>query len=123
MKGPTRTKSGLRPIAEPFVVPPPKGVRTRTRVRLTPAEDRALEQIGVFLGGQYRATLSDRIARGTITKKEQADWRQVHKQALTASTSSRWAGAITRTAIDSYDLGMRGPEPVNLNEAPLRGIY
>lgn len=108
MKGRTRTKSGLRPIADPFVVAPPKGVRTRTRVRLTPEEEAVLEQIGVFLGEQYRATLVDRIALGTVTMKEQGVWRQVCKQALTASTSSRWAGAITRTAIDSYGLGMRG---------------
>lgn len=104
----SRKKSGLRPIAEPFVVAPPKGVRTRTRVHLRPGEETLLEQIGVFLGGQYRATLVDRIALGNLTKKEQAAWRQVRKQALTAATSSRWAGAITRTAIDSYDLGMRG---------------
>lgn len=103
-----RNKSGLRPIADPFVVAPPKGVRIRTRVHLTPEEQTVLEQIGVFLGGQYRATLVDRIALGAATKKEQAAWRQVRKQALTAETSSRWAGAITRTAIDSYDLGMRG---------------
>lgn len=101
-------QSGLRPIADPFVVAPPKGVRTRTRVHLTPHEEVALEQIGVFLGEQYRATLVDRIALGAATRKEQGVWRQVRKQALTASTSSRWAGAITRTAIDSYDLGMRG---------------
>lgn len=108
MNGRARTKSGLRPIADPFVVAPSKGVRTRTRVHLTPEEEAVLEQIGVFLGGQYRATLVDRIALGTVTKKDQAAWRQVRKQALTAETSSRWAGAITRTAIDSYDLGMRG---------------
>lgn len=103
-----RNKSGLRPIVDPFVVAPPKGVRTRTRVHLTPEEEVVLEQIGVFLGGQYRAALVDRIALGAVTRKEQASWRQVRKQALTAATSSRWAGAITRTAIDSYDLGMRG---------------
>ncbi|MBE5477880.1 IS605 OrfB family transposase [Mycobacteroides abscessus] len=102
-----RRKSGLRPIADPFVVAPPKGVRTRTRVHLTPQEEVVLEQIGVFLGEQYRATLVDRISLGMVTRKEQGVWRQVRKQALTASTSSRWAGAITRTAIDSYDLGMR----------------
>lgn len=108
MNGSARGKSGLRRIAGPFVVAPAKGVRTRTRVHLTAAEEAALEQIGVFLGGQYRATLVDRIALGPATRKEQASWRQVRKQALTAGTSSRWAGAMTRTAIDSYELGMRG---------------
>lgn len=45
------TASGLRQVAAPFVVAPPTGVRTRTRVRPTAAEDAALERIGVFLGG------------------------------------------------------------------------
>lgn len=108
MNASARNKSGLRPIADPFVVAPPKGVRTRTRVHLTPGEEVVLEQIGVFLGEQYRATLVDRITLGAATRKELGVWRQVRKQTLTASTSSRWAGAITRTAIDSYDLGMRG---------------
>ncbi|BEL42054.1 hypothetical protein [Mycobacteroides abscessus] len=102
-----RTKFGLRPITDPFIVASPKGVRTRTRVHLTPQEEAVLEQIGVCLGRHYRATLVDRIALGAATRREQGVWRQVRKQALTASTSSRWAGAITRTAIDSYDLGMR----------------
>jgi hypothetical protein len=103
-----RTSAGLRVLAAPFVVAPPKGVRIRTRVRLAPGEEAALERIGVFLGGQYRATLADRIALGAVTGREQARWRAARKQALTGATSSRWAGAITGTAIDSYELGMRG---------------
>jgi hypothetical protein len=95
-------------LADPFVVAPPKGVRTRTRVRLTGVEEVALERVGVFLGGQYRAALAERIRLGAVTRKEQAEWRTERKRALTTATSSRWAGAITRTAIDSYDLGMRG---------------
>lgn len=102
-----RTKSGLRNVADPFVVAPPRGVRTRTRVHLTDAEEAAVQRVGVFLGSQYRAALVDRIALGAVTRQGQADWRAERKQALTATTSSRWAGAITRTAIDSYDLGMR----------------
>ncbi|MBM7818070.1 IS605 OrfB family transposase [Cellulosimicrobium cellulans] len=103
-----RTKSGLRTIAGPFVVAPAKGVRTRTRVHLTSEEEAAVTRIGAFLGGHYLATLADRIAVGLTTGKEQARWRAERKRALTAATSSRWAGAITRTVIDSYDLGMRG---------------
>lgn len=103
-----RAKSGLRMLADPFVVAPPRGVRTRTRVHLTDGEEAAIERIGVFLGGQYRAALADRIALGVVTSKEQADWHRERKNALTAGASSRWAGAITRTAMDSYDLGMRG---------------
>lgn len=105
-----RTRSGLRVIADPFVVAPAKGVRTRARVHLTAAEEVAVMRIGVFLGGQYRATLVERIALGAVSTKEQAQWRASAKNALTAATSSRWAGAITRTAIDSYGLGMRALE-------------
>ena len=35
-------------------------------------------------------------------------WRAERKQALTAVSSSRWAGAITRAVEDQYQLGMRG---------------
>jgi hypothetical protein len=37
-----------------------------------------------------------------------ASWRAERKQALTAVSSSRWAGAITRAVQDQYQLGMRG---------------
>jgi hypothetical protein len=83
-------------------------VRTRTRVHFTSVEEAQLERVGVFLGGQYRATLAERIRLGALTRKEQGEWRAIRKRALTVATSSRWAGAITRTAQDSFDLGMRG---------------
>ena len=35
-------------------------------------------------------------------------WRAQRKRALTAVSSSRWAGAITRAVEDQYQLGMRG---------------
>ncbi len=35
-------------------------------------------------------------------------WRTQRKQVLTAVSSSRWAGAITRAVEDQYQLGMRG---------------
>ncbi len=37
-----------------------------------------------------------------------AAWRAERKQAITAVSSSRWAGAITRSVEDQYQLGMRG---------------
>ncbi|WP_425956503.1 hypothetical protein [Xylanimonas sp. McL0601] len=107
MSAAVRARSGLRVLAAPFVVAPPKGARTRTRVHLTVSEAAAIERIGVFLGCRYRETLAGRLRLGRMSAKGQAAWRTERKQALTAATSSRWAGAITRTAIDSYDLGMR----------------
>ena len=103
-----RAKSGLRSIADAFVVALPGGVRTRARVHLTAAEGAAVEQIGTFLGTQYRQTLASRISLGVARQVDKAPWRRERKQALTAATSSRWAGAITRVAEDSYNLGMRG---------------
>ena len=38
----------------------------------------------------------------------QALWRAERKRAVTAASSSRWAGAITRAVEDQYQLGMRG---------------
>lgn len=103
-----RSASGLRPIADPFVVAPPAGVRTRTRVRPSADEQVALERVGVFLGGLSRQALASRVCLGRAGGREQAAWRAQEKRRLTGLSSSRWAGALTRTAIDSYHLGMRG---------------
>lgn len=103
-----RGRAGLRPLAAPFVVAPPSGARTRTRLRLTSAEETAVEQIGVFLGGLYRQALASRIELGVAGHDEHEDWWRVRKQELTAASSSRWAGTIARAASDSFSLGMRG---------------
>ncbi|WIB65766.1 hypothetical protein [Curtobacterium sp. MCBD17_040] len=103
-----RTKSGLRVLNDPFVVATPTGVRTKTRLHLSTAETAALERVAVFLGGQYRQTLASRVRLGRLSAEDQATWRATEKRRLTAGTSSRWAGALIRTAIDSYHLGIRG---------------
>jgi hypothetical protein len=64
--------------------------------------------IGSFLGSVYRGVLGGRIRCGALDSKAQAAWRAERKQAVTAVSSSRWAGAITRTVEDQYQLGMRG---------------
>lgn len=102
-----RSTSRLRLIVDPFVVAPPSGVRTRTRIRPTATEEEALERIGVFLGGLYRQTLVSRLKLGRVTAKDQGIWRTEEKRHLTAQSSSRWAGALTRVALDSYQLGVR----------------
>ncbi len=103
-----RSRNGLRKIADPFVVATPGGVRTRTRVHLSASEESAVEQIGVHLGTLARQVLVSRTALGRVTSADQGRWRAEEKRRLTERSSSRWAGAITRTAIDSYHLGMRG---------------
>jgi len=55
----------------------------------------------------YRRELAARIEQGSLDRKQQAEHRAQRKRALTADTSSRWAGAITRTVEDQYRLGLR----------------
>jgi hypothetical protein len=43
-----------------------------------------------------------------LDPKAHAVWRAQRKKTLTAVSSSRWAGAITRAVEDQYQLGVRG---------------
>jgi hypothetical protein len=85
-----------------------RGVRVRTRIRLTDAEASALGAIGSFLGSVYRRELARRVELGRLDSKTHAVWRRQRKRAVTAVSSSRWAGTITRAVEDLYLLGMRG---------------
>ncbi len=87
------------------MVAPPSGARIRTRVRPDTTEAAALTRIGQFLGDLSRRDLAARLALGRVSDKD--DLRAERKQGLTAATSSRWAGAITRASNDQYGLGMR----------------
>lgn len=88
------------------MVAPPAGSRIRTRVRASGSEAAALWQIGAFLGELSRRDLSARLVLGRVWGKD--DPRAWRKQELTAETSSRWSGAITRASNDQYALGLRG---------------
>jgi hypothetical protein len=103
----TSERRALRRIADPVVAAGPAGVRIRTRVRLSEAESAALTGIGSFLGSVFRTELAARVTLGQLDHKAHAAWRAQRKQALTAVSSSRWAGAITRAVEDQYQLGMR----------------
>jgi IS605 OrfB family transposase len=98
----------LRRIGDPVVAAAPAGVRIRTRIRPTAEETAALTAVGDFLGSRYRAELAARVRLGRLDREAHAAWRAQRKQALTAVSSSRWAGAITRSVEDQYQLGMRG---------------
>jgi hypothetical protein len=100
-------RARLRRVAEPVVAAQPTGVRVRTRLQVTASEAAALTTIGEFLGSVYRGELADRIRWAVLDSKGRAGWRAERKQALTAVSSSRWAGAITRAVQDQYQLGMR----------------
>jgi len=101
-------KRSLRRIGDPVVAAAAAGARIRTRIRVTEAEAAALTAIGQFLGSVYRGELAGRIGGGVLDRDGRAAWRADRKQAITAASSSRWAGAITRTVEDQYQLGMRG---------------
>jgi IS605 OrfB family transposase len=98
----------LRRIADPVVAAAPTGMRIRTRVYPTADEATAMTAIGELLGSAYRGELASRLRLGRSDRQTQAVWRAERKQALTAVSSSRWAGAITRAVEDQYQLGMRG---------------
>jgi hypothetical protein len=77
-------------------------VRIRTRIHVTDAEVAALSVIGAFLGSVFHGEVADRVGRGVLNSNGQAAWRAERKRALTADSSSRWAGAITRAVEDQY---------------------
>ncbi len=113
--GPARVAGGgrwrwggrlMRRLAAPFVVAPPGGARIRTRLRLPPADERVLRAAGCHLGRLASADLAVRcrlgrgLGRGDLQRTER-------KRALTAGSSSRWAGALTRTSNDQWERGRR----------------
>jgi hypothetical protein len=97
----------LRAIADPFVVAPPAGARVRTRLQVSPGDEDVLRQVGAHLGRLASADLAQRCREGRLGAKAKAQSRRRRKQAMTAACSSRWAGAITRTSKDSWQLAVR----------------
>jgi hypothetical protein len=87
----------VRTLAPAFVAAPPPGARIRTRLRLNADDEQVLRAVGQYLGrlaGQDLAWRC-RLGRGP-------DQRADRKRVLTASSSSRWAGTITRTSGDQW---------------------
>ncbi len=94
----------LRPVAAPFVAAAPAGARVRARLRLSPQDEAVLWAAGRHLGSLAGRDLAARCAEGRLDAGGRARSRAVRKRALTAESSSRWAGAITRTSEDAYRL-------------------
>src|ERR671930_1961382 len=87
----------MRSISLPFVVAPPSGARIRTRLRVDAADQQLLRAVGEQLG---RLASADVAVRCRLGRGD--DQRADRKRALTAASSSRWAGAITRTSGDQW---------------------
>ena len=99
--------SALREITGPFVVAPPAGTRVRTRLRVSEVDAAVLREVGDYLGSLASADLAARCAEGRLDARQRARSRRVRKQELTTKSSSRWAGALTRTSEDAYQLAHR----------------
>jgi IS605 OrfB family transposase len=63
-----------------------------------------LRAVGAHLGSLAGKDLAARCAEGRLDARGRARSRAVRKRALTAESSSRWAGAITRTSEDQVRL-------------------
>jgi hypothetical protein len=92
----------MRLPAAPFVVAPPSGARIRTRLRLDAVDERVLRLVGAHLG---RLVSADLAARCRL--RNGADQRAARKRTLTPTSSSRWAGAITRISNDQWQRAHR----------------
>jgi len=92
----------MRSITAPFVVAPPAGARVRTRIRPSQQDVTVLHLVGEYLGGLAGGDLARRCAVGPG-----ADGRAGRKRSLTAQSSSRWAGAVTRTSNNQWQRGWR----------------
>ena len=88
----------MRKLAGPFVVARPCGARIRTRLRPTSADEVVLWTVGRHLGSLAGDDLAARCRLGRGD-----DQRTERKRALTPASSSRWAGAITRTSNDQWE--------------------
>jgi hypothetical protein len=97
----------MRSITPPFLVMPPAGVRIRTRLRVDAADEQVLRAVGGYLSRLAGVDLAIRCRLG-----HGHDRRAARKRALTAASSSRWAGALTRTSNDQWQRGWR-----NLHDA------
>src|ERR1039458_1814017 len=94
--------ASLRSIAPPFVVAAPSGARVRTRLALGAQDDFVLRAVGTHLGSLAGCDLAQRCHEGQLDAKGKAESRRERKRALTSQSSSRWAGAITRTSEDAW---------------------
>ena len=97
----------LRSITAPFVVAPPGGARVRTRLMVDDHDAAALRAIGAYLGSLAGEDLARRCHEGKQDAQQRARSRRERKRDLSARSSSRWAGAITRTSEDAWQLAYR----------------
>src|ERR1700744_4693508 len=91
-----------RLVAAPLGAAPPAGARVRTRLRVSPQDEAVLWAVGRHLGSLAGKDLAARCAAGHLDARGRNDSRATRKRALTAESSSWWAGTITRASEDAY---------------------
>ncbi|GHD02681.1 transposase [Streptomyces violarus] len=97
---------GLREVTAPFVALGPSGVAVRDRLKhLTAEDEKVLRLVGAHLGSLASKDLKARCRDGL---EHCADTWAARKRELTALSSSRWAGAITKATHDQWALARRG---------------
>ncbi|MFE3400069.1 IS200/IS605 family accessory protein TnpB-related protein [Streptomyces anulatus] len=95
----------MRDLAGPFVVPGPSGVAVRDRLKcLTPEDEWVLRAVGEHQGALASRDLKTRCADGL--EHGAGSWA-ARKRDLTRVSSSRIAGAITKTSNDQWALARR----------------
>jgi hypothetical protein len=99
--------TALRAIAGPFVAAGPAGVRVRTRLLVSAGDEVVLRAVGGHLGSLAGRDLAARVREGRLGARDRAVSRRERKRALTTESTSRWAGAITRTSEDQWQLAER----------------
>lgn len=98
-------KRQLRTIDAPFVALGPSGVAIRDRLKhLTPQDEKVLRLVGEHLGHLASLDLAARCADGNDHDAQR--WA-ARKHGLTAASSSRWAGSITKATHDQWALSRR----------------
>ncbi|WP_345482581.1 hypothetical protein, partial [Actinopolymorpha pittospori] len=101
----TMSRKQLRTIDAAFVAPGPSGVAIRDRLKhLTAEDEEVLRLVGEHLGALASGDLKARCADGLDHSAEA--WA-ARKQGLTAQSSSRWAGSITKASHDQWALSRR----------------
>ena len=103
-----------RRLRDPFVVAPPAKAVAKTRLRPSDADEEVLLAVGRHLGSLLRADVAERCRLGSGSKHE---GRTERKRRLTPQCSSRWAGAITRTADEMYATAKRNLEALAERDA------
>ncbi|MET8534291.1 IS200/IS605 family accessory protein TnpB-related protein [Streptomyces sp. NPDC005065] len=96
---------GVRQLAASFVVPGPRGVAVRDRLKhLTSQDERVLRAVGEHQGALASRDLKAHCADGL---EHSADTWAARKRDLTGVSSSRIAGAITKATHDQWALARR----------------